>query len=223
VQSNPIDYKRTSESGTRSERTRIRLLTAASRIFAERGFQDATIAEICKQADTHIAAVNYHFGDKETIYLEAWRFTFKRELAEFPPDGGVNQNAPPEIRLAGRVKALIRRMTDDRAYSFAIVHREMAHPTRLLANILEQEIHPQRIQMINLIKLCLDADANDPLVQYCHASIMGQCFQLLRLKHIQHSRPQFESSFDLNDVDAFADHVIRFSLAGIRALRKPSV
>jgi hypothetical protein len=54
--------------------TRKKLLAAAGRVFAEKGYHDATIAEICRLAGTNIAAVNYHFSDKETLYLEALRF-----------------------------------------------------------------------------------------------------------------------------------------------------
>ena len=54
--------------------TRKKLLAAAGRVFAEKGYRDATIAEICRLAGTNIAAVNYHFSDKETLYREASRF-----------------------------------------------------------------------------------------------------------------------------------------------------
>ena len=50
--------------------TRKRLLAAAGRVFAEKDYRNATIAEICRLAGTNIAAVNYHFSDKETLYLE---------------------------------------------------------------------------------------------------------------------------------------------------------
>lgn len=207
------------ESSNRADRTRGRLLVAAGRIFAEKGFQEATIAEICKQAESNIASVNYHFGDKETLYLEAWRFAFKRELELFPSDGGVSEQAAPEQRLAGRIKAMMHRIADDRSYSFMIIHREMAHPTRLLADILEKEINPQRIQMLKLIKECVGCGDTDQQILYCHASIMGQCFQLLRLKHLQKARLHPAYAIDLNEVDAFIEHVVRFSLAGIQTLR----
>ncbi len=45
-------------------KTQRNLLMAASEIFAERGFRDATIMEISKRAKTNVAAINYHFGDK---------------------------------------------------------------------------------------------------------------------------------------------------------------
>ncbi len=204
---------------TKSEKTRDRLLIAASRIFAEKGFQESTIAEICEQAETNIASVNYHFRDKETLYLESWRFAFKRELKLYPPDGGLMTDAPAEQRLAERIRAFINRVSDDSSYSFAIINKEMAQPTRLLADILEKEINPQRLQMLGLLKECLGQAASDEQIHYCHTSIMGQCFQLLRLKHMQNARHFRSHPHDLSDSKAFAEHVVQFSMAGIQAIR----
>ena len=200
-------------------KTRDRLLTAASRIFAEQGFQESTIADICERAETNIASVNYHFGDKETLYLEAWRYAFNQELDNYPSDGGIAEDAPAEQRLAGRIRSLIARVADQNSYSFAIINKEMAQPTRLLVDILEKEINPQRLKMLALLKECLGQAATEQHIHYCHTSIMGQCFQLLRLKHMKNAQnfPHYPS--DLSDSKAFADHVEQFSLAGIQAIR----
>jgi AcrR family transcriptional regulator len=205
---------------TKSEKTRNRLLTAASRIFAEKGFQESTIAEICEQAETNIASVNYHFRDKETLYLESWRFAFNRELNLYPPDGDFLTNASAEQRLAGRIKSMINSVADDKSYSFMIIHKEMAQPTRLLTDILDKEINPQRLKLLGLLKECLGQAASEQQIQYCHASIMGQCFHLLRLKHIQSVRPNLSHPSDLSDINAFAEHVVQFSLAGIQSIRR---
>ena len=50
--------------------TRQRLLDAASRLFAERGFKDVTVRDICRAARANVAAVNYHFGDKRGLYVQ---------------------------------------------------------------------------------------------------------------------------------------------------------
>ena len=42
---------------------RERLLEAAGEIFAEHGFRNTTVREICKRADINLAAVNYYFRD----------------------------------------------------------------------------------------------------------------------------------------------------------------
>jgi len=204
---------------TKSAKTRERLLTAASRIFAEQGFQESTIAGICEQAETNIASVNYHFGDKETLYLEAWRFAFNQELSLYPSDGGIAEHASAEQRLAGRIRSLIGRVADENSYSFAIINKEMAQPTRLLADILEKEINPQRLKMLALLKECLGQAATEQRIQYCHTSIMGQCFQLLRIKHMQSAKHFPNHPSDLSDSTAFAEHVVQFSLAGIQAIR----
>ena len=201
------------------EKTRIRLLTSASRIFAEKGFQDATIAEICEQAGANIASVNYYFGSKDTLYLESWRFAFNRELLLYPSEAGLPVNANAEQRLEKWIKSLIKRIADDHSYSFAILHREMAQPTRLLSDIVEKEINPQRLLIFKLLKECLGKSVSDQQLQYCHASIMGQCFQLLRLRHMNRVRANREPPIDLSDIEAFAEHVVQFSLAGIRAIR----
>jgi len=46
------------------------VLTAATRLFAANGFERVTVREICRAADANVAAVNYHFGDKEGLYHE---------------------------------------------------------------------------------------------------------------------------------------------------------
>ncbi|MGR9115990.1 MAG: CerR family C-terminal domain-containing protein [Gammaproteobacteria bacterium] len=205
---------------TKPIKTRMRLLIAASRIFAEKGFMEATIAEICEQAETNIASVNYHFRDKETLYLEAWRYAFNNELATHPSDGGVRPDAPADQKLAGRIRSLIARIADDRSYSFAIINKEMAQPTRLLPEILEKEIEPQRRQMLALIRECLGPGASDKQMLFCHASIIGQCFHLLKMKHLQSSGQIPFKLPALADASAFADHVVQFSLAGIQAVRR---
>lgn len=196
-----------------------RLLITASRIFAEKGYQNATIAEICEQAETNIASVNYHFGDKENLYLEAWRYAFQKDLKAHPSDGGVNQNTSVEHRLKGRIQSLIARIADPDSHFFAIVHKEMALQTGLLEKIMEQEINPEREAMNTLIRKLLGDNATEKQVQFCHASIIGQCFHLLKVKHIKLNNKPRQYELNMKDAEAFAEHIVTFSLAGIQAIR----
>ena len=54
-----------------------RLLQAARKLFAEKGVAATSIRELAQEAGVNVAAVNYHFGDKEQLYLETLRFCYR--------------------------------------------------------------------------------------------------------------------------------------------------
>ena len=54
-------------------RTRERLLEAAERLFAERGFRATSVRALTSEARCNVASVNYHFGGKEGLYREMFR------------------------------------------------------------------------------------------------------------------------------------------------------
>jgi AcrR family transcriptional regulator len=53
-----------------TDHTRSAILTAAERLYADRGFADVTLRDIVAAADVNLAAVNYHFGSKDELIAE---------------------------------------------------------------------------------------------------------------------------------------------------------
>src|SRR5574337_550190 len=53
--------------------TRDRILGAAEKLFAERGFDGASLRQLTSAAGVNLAAVNYHFGSKEKLVEEVFR------------------------------------------------------------------------------------------------------------------------------------------------------
>lgn len=200
-------------------RTRQSLLTAASEIFAEKGFRDATIAAISKRAGTNVAAVNYHFGNKETLYREAWRQSFRDSMRAHPPDGGVDPKAPPRQRLAGLVVALLRRITDKNNKEFHIVNKELANPTGLLEEVMKEEMLPLRRRIIGLMGQVLGSQCSERQVRFCAISILSQCVipAFINMAERLGTSPEGES-WEVHDIDEYAEHVITFSLAGMAAI-----
>ena len=50
-----------------AKKTRLRILAAAEKVFAQRGYRAMTLREVTKQAGVNLAAVNYHFGSKTNL------------------------------------------------------------------------------------------------------------------------------------------------------------
>jgi TetR/AcrR family transcriptional regulator, regulator of cefoperazone and chloramphenicol sensitivity len=206
------------------QETRRQLLLAAGAVFAAQGFRNATIAEICRKAGANTAAANYHFGSKETLYVECWRFAFERSLRAYPPDGGVPADAPVQERLRGRILAIMRRIVDPRSHELDIVYKESASPTGLLAGVMQEVLEPIFRGLTLIIRELLGTGASEQQVLLCLMSIRSQCFGPLmreRRRKLDASRPLSPSRDPvMEDVETLAEHVTRFSLAGIQAVRE---
>jgi AcrR family transcriptional regulator len=197
-------------------RTRHTLLVAASEIFAEKGFRDATIAEISERAGTNIAAVNYHFGGKEALYREAWRKSLHDSFIAHPPDGGVDSNAPPRQRLKGEVVSLLRRITDNGNREFSIAHQEFANPTGLLEEVMQEELRPLRQRIADLVREVLGPGASEIQVLFCGISIISQCVFPSFINRLETRTNEVgKDSWRVDDVEGYAEHVVAFSLAGM--------
>jgi len=201
-----------------------RLLSAAAEVFAAKGYRAGTIAEICRRAGANIAAVNYYFRNKQTLYVQAWRRSFERSLEAHPPDAGIPADAPVEQRLRGRILALMQRVADPATHEFEIVQKEVASPTGLLAEVMRESIQPIRQAFGELMREMLGADAPEEQVLLCQRSIHAQCFHpLMRQRHRRAfgrgGQDDGLRGLDVS-VEAMADHVFRFSLAGIRDIRR---
>ncbi len=76
-----------------STSTKERILTAAEALFAQRGFDGASLRQLTAAAGVNLAAVNYHFGSKEKLVEQV----FKRRL------DALNQHRLAELaKVAGK-------------------------------------------------------------------------------------------------------------------------
>lgn len=202
------------------QETRQKLLAAAAEIFASKGFRMATIAKICQQAAANPAAVSYHFGNKEALYVESWRYAFTQSLSIYPPDGGIPDHASVEERLHGRILAIMRRVIDPQSHDFEIFHKEMASPTGLLVKVMQESVELIFKDLTLLICELLKKQPHAHEVQLCAMSIRAQCFGPLlhaRRRKSAQGLPTTGVPHLFEDVEQLADHVTRFSLAGIHA------
>ncbi len=70
---NPKTEESEGGGGARGTDTQQRLLEAAERLFASRGYAGLTVREVVREAEANVAAVNYHFDSKEGLVMEMLR------------------------------------------------------------------------------------------------------------------------------------------------------
>lgn len=197
--------------------TREHLLTVAALAFAESGFRGATVRDICQRAGVNLAAVNYHFRDKQGLYTEVLRRNYQRALDRFPPGGGVPAGAPPEARLHGFIRSFLLRIFSEGPDSChgRLLAREMTDPTPALDALVADEIRPLAGQLMAILRELLPPGQPEARIRLCMAGVVSQ------IVFYHHCRPVISRMFpDLDlaaeNLDLLADHITRFSLAGIR-------
>lgn len=206
-------------SRKRSGKTREKLLAAASDVFVEKGFRDATVAEICSRATANISAVNYYFGSKEALYQESWRHSFAESIKIHPLDGGVSEAAPAEDRLRGQLKALVERIADENNRDFFISQMEIVNPTGLLEEVMMSSINPLHEKTLAVVRELLGSEATDQQVAFCETCILSMCIHPLLLQRFRQRTKGKEAPVLLDYLNAYVDHLITFALGGIAVIR----
>jgi AcrR family transcriptional regulator len=199
-----------------------RLLVAASEVFAQKGYRDAAVAEICKRAGSNVAAVNYHFGSKDELYATVWRSAFEEAMQVYPPDGGLPPDAPAEKRLGALIHSSLHRILDDGKLgrSGQILLHEMAEPTDVIDKVLDDSIRSVRERTEQIIRELLGPKASEQELRFCELSVVHQCFAIGFAKGRKKLPPFAKSDKPLSKfIDELAEHITVFSLAGIAAIR----
>jgi AcrR family transcriptional regulator len=207
---------------TRGQETRQRILEEACKVFGEKGYRDATHAEICARAGTNVAAINYYFHSKESLYRAAFEHLAEKAETLYPFDGGLPASAAPEKRLQAFIHAHLSRMFDPErlGYLHQIRMAEMFDPTGLLAEPLGRRLAQDREHILKILRELLGPQASQKDVEWCEMSIIGQCFMGAHGPRDEGPRAIF--GLDATEVDRLAEHILTFSLAGIEAICRKS-
>ena len=198
--------------------TNDRLLNAAREVFASVGYRAATLREICRRGEANIAAVNYHFHDKEQLYravLEQAVLTAGEGLRQISPD----DDLPPEEKLRHYIFQLLRNLLGaERPLDLLrLIAHEMVEPTPALDVAVEKAARPVNDILAAIVEELLRPGSDATAVRDCVASIISQCSSYHHCEAII----QRLHGMDLHDpatIDQLAEHVYRFSLGGIRAV-----
>jgi len=200
--------------------SRERLMEAAGEVFAEEGYDAATIREITRRAGVNIAAVNYYFRDKAELY-SAVLMHAQRCAVETAWVAG--STGPAEVRLREFLRGMMRHLLDPLrpAWHSRLMAREMAAPTRMLHNLINDGFRPKVEQLGGILRELAGGRLSDEEIGCASASIIAQCvFYRQNRPVVLRLYPGLLSDGD--PIDKLADHITAFSLGGLDRLKKVS-
>lgn len=193
-----------------------RILATAGPIFAVKGYQAATIREICKSAGVNVAAVNYYFGDKQHLYLETVKLA-RRTRAEQVPMPDWSAGTPPQVKLRDYIHTLAHRMLgmQQAPWQVRLMMREIQQPTAACRELVHDYFRPLFNTLLAIVGEVLPPDTPIHVLQQIGFSIIGQCVHYRfagQVVAFMVGEEQLTSHFR---VEQLADHVTRFSLAAL--------
>jgi AcrR family transcriptional regulator len=202
-----------------SEQTKAkeRILTVACEVFAEQGFRDTTIRDICQQAGVNLASVNYYFSSKEKLYEEVCKYACGISSEDGDSRFKLNARSKPEEQLKSFIQALLVNVlgTEPSNWRHMIMSREMFEPTNALSIVIKEMIKPRFQQLYSIVQDLLGKAAEDETVRRCCFSITGQCL------YYRFARPVImkldpQQKLDQRGIEKLADHITQFSLNAIQ-------
>ena len=200
--------------------TRRRLIESAGEVFAEQGFHNATIRQICDRADANVAAVNYHFRDKAELYEAVLRYSHCAAEAAYATSKPC-AHACAEERLTAYVRGMMSRILDEGrpAWHGKLMSREMTEPTAGLDALIKDVFLSRFKELCGIVKELLGRAATCDDIEKCGNSIIAQ------IVFYQHCKPLLvrihpDLRYDKEGIESFVQHVTRFSLLALQEFRR---
>ena len=212
---------------TRSKSTCDRILAAAVTCFAKDGYTHTSVRDITKKANCNLAAVNYHYGGKDKLYIEVIRQQTRRLRDEritpirMMMEKQSVEDMTLEKLLRAFAEAFLGPLLEDEENSgsgqlmsggqpMQLLMREMLDP-RLPPDMFANEVvRPiQKVWREALLRVCPGLD--DTVGQLCIQSMIAQLIHSLRPQKLFSNAGTYPV-----DKNAVVDHVVRFTAAGMR-------
>ncbi|MFA8435790.1 MAG: CerR family C-terminal domain-containing protein [Marinifilaceae bacterium] len=194
-----------------------RILKAAGKIFAEKGFKNASVREICESAEVNVAAINYHFRGKEALYIEVVKHWKNVAFEKYPFDFAKDESNPPEERLRFFIKCvLLHTLYEFESPWFGtLITRESVEPTKAIQELTEESLGPAINLLFSIVKQLLGERASEDAIRLYSSSILGQCTFYHYSPDI--IKKHFKTpEFTLEEIEKIAEHIANFSINVIK-------
>jgi TetR/AcrR family transcriptional regulator, regulator of cefoperazone and chloramphenicol sensitivity len=198
-----------------SEITRERILKAAERLFAERGYEATSIRAIVGKARVNQAAINYHFAGKDGLYREVLRAAFRalteHQLASAEEMKAISREQALVEFVRHQLQPLVGR--DELSRHLRIFNWETVRPTAVFRKLLSEEAAPFMGAAVDLVRRFLP-DADQRTLVVAAIWLIGQCSVFMRNREQLAASP-INLSLDESAIEFIGKMISRWAIGGL--------
>jgi AcrR family transcriptional regulator len=201
-----------------------RLLNEAEVLFAKKGYDAVSIREITSAAKCNLAAINYHFGNKQNLYLEVFRARWmpraKRVQECFKKTLAAHDSPSPTVIARALAQAfLLGSLSDEeRQRHHQLMARELSQPTEAFELLAEQVVKPFFKELAHTLSSVMPTGLGEEHLLLNILSIFAVVlyFNFARVAVTRITGRQYDSAFKAQLVE----HIVEFSLRGLGVSEK---
>ncbi|WP_414500252.1 TetR/AcrR family transcriptional regulator [Zymobacter sp. IVIA_12111.31 C1] len=193
--------------------TRADIIEVAGTLFAKQGYFGTTSKAICKQAGVNVAAINYHFGSRDGLYLAVLKEVHHRFMSIEFLQALADSSLPAPEKLQLFFRELVQHIMTGDSWPMRVWAREMLTPTAMLDRIIREETLPKFKFLTDITHDITGIDASDERMPQLALSTIAPCLVMLIMDR--------RTSTPLHPVlqqspIALADALCQFALAGLQ-------
>lgn len=198
------------------------LIEAAAELFVAKGFEAVSTRELAEAAGVNLGAIQYHFGSKAKLFVEAVQHLMRRRGFVQAPGALVNPDRRSAmVALCTLIRNLLCSMVaNDQPQPCRLMYREVFSDCSrepemyeaLVGSVVEEFIRPLDRSMLELLAVLLP-DVSPRRRQLVVHSIIGQCsFYVTHRPFIARLRGASPCDEALSEV---VEHIATFTLRGM--------
>jgi AcrR family transcriptional regulator len=199
--------------------TKERLLDQAEALFAQKGYDAVSVREITTAARCNLAAVNYHFGSKENLYVEVFRARWApramRVQESFRDSLAAQDEASPTTVARALAEAfLIGPLSDEERYRHhQLIVRELGQPTEAFKLVADEVMRPFFRQLADMLRPTLPKglDKEGLMLNILSMFAIVLHFNFARAAVTRMTGREYDEAFKARLVE----HITEFSLNGL--------
>lgn len=179
----------------------LEILHVAEKLFAEEGFDGASIRTIAKEASVNIAMISYYFGSKEKL-LEAL-IVYRASGMKMQLENIFNDDLSIFEKLDRLIDLYISRINQNQCM-YKILHFELSTKKRIMDMKAFTDIKKENLELFN--KFIDEGQAQGIFQKNVQAALIPVTI-MGTLIHFQINRPFFEDIFNLKTEEQFEGYI----------------